>query len=201
MNWADQHGVSYLAWGWEVLSAQEISDQGCSAFYLTSDPRGTPAAPNGTAVHNHLAALPAGSGPGTTTTPTTTPGGGGSDHHPIKLSAFKAVVRSGGSAVGVVLRAAQSCSGTLTGQTASAFAVPAAKQRRRRVSLGTGHFKLSANKSKTVVLRLSNQSRALLAHKRSLKVQITVTLVRGATRSVTRRNVSLKLPASPRRKG
>jgi hypothetical protein len=24
MNWADQHGVSYLAWGWEVLSAQEI---------------------------------------------------------------------------------------------------------------------------------------------------------------------------------
>ena len=54
MNWADQHGVSYLAWGWEVLSAQEISDQGCSAFYLTRNAGGTPAPPNGTAVHDHL---------------------------------------------------------------------------------------------------------------------------------------------------
>jgi hypothetical protein len=60
MSWADQHSVSYLAWGWEVLSAQEISDQGCSAYYLTSDPGGTSAAPNGTALHDHLLALPAG---------------------------------------------------------------------------------------------------------------------------------------------
>lgn len=60
MNWADQHGVSYLAWGWEVLGAQEISDQGCSAYYLTSDPEGTPAAPNGTVLHDHLLTLPAG---------------------------------------------------------------------------------------------------------------------------------------------
>jgi endoglucanase len=205
MNWADQHGVSYLAWGWEVLSAQEISDQGCSAFYLTSDPSGTPAAPNGSAVHGHLAALAAGSSSGTTTTPTTptttTPGGGGSGRHPVKLGAFKAVVRPGGSAVGFVLRAAQSCSGTLTGQTVSTFAVPAAKQRRRRVSLGTVHFKLSAGRSKTVVLRLSKQSHKLLVSERSLKVQISVTLGSGATRSVTRRNVTLKMPASHHHKG
>lgn len=200
MNWADQHGVSYLAWGWEVLSAGEISDQGCSAFYLTSDPGGTPAAPNGTAVHDHLVALPSGGSPGTTSPPTTT-NPGGSGRHPIKLSALKAVVRPGGSTVGFVLRAAQSCSGTLTGQTASAFAVPAAKQRRRRVSLGTVHFKLTAGRSKSVVLKLSTQSHRLLARKRSLKVQITVTLGSGATRSVTRRNITLKVPARRRRKG
>jgi hypothetical protein len=66
MNWADQNGVSYLAWGWEVLSADEISEQKCSAFYLTSDPSGTPAAPNGTALHDHLLTLPAGGVTGTT---------------------------------------------------------------------------------------------------------------------------------------
>ena len=69
MNWADQHGVSYLAWGWEMLGAGEISDQGCSAYYLTSDPEGAPAAPNGTALHDHLLSLPAGG---------ITPAGGGS---------------------------------------------------------------------------------------------------------------------------
>lgn len=105
-------------------------------------------------MHDHLVALPTGGGPGTTTT--TTPGGGGSGRHPIKLGAFKAVGRSGGSAVGFALRAARSCSGTLTGQTASTFAVPTAGQCRRRVSLGAVHFKLPANKSKTVVPKLSN---------------------------------------------
>jgi len=73
MNWADQHGVSYLAWGWEVLGAQEITDQGCSAYYLTSDPGGTPAAPNGTALHDHLLSLPAG---GVTSTGGGSPQGG-----------------------------------------------------------------------------------------------------------------------------
>jgi hypothetical protein len=149
-------------------------------------------------VHDHLLALAAAGSSTGTTGPTTT--GGGSGSHPIKLSAFKAAVRPGGSAVGFVLRAAQSCSGTLTGQTANTFAVPAAKQRRRRVSLGTVHFKLSAGRSKTVVLRLSKQSHKLLTRKRSLKVQITVTLGAGATRSVTRRTLTLKLPASHHRK-
>jgi hypothetical protein len=195
MNWADQHGVSYLARGWEVLSADEIHDQACSAFFLTSDPGGTPAPPNGTAVHDHLLALAAGSGPGTP------PGVTVSGRHPIKLRAFKALVRPGGSAVGFVLRAAQSCSGTLAGQTVSTFAVTAAKQRRRHVSLGTVHFKLSAGKSKTVVLKLSKESRKLLTRKRSLKVQISVTLGSGATRSVTRRTVTLKLPAPHHHKG
>ena len=57
MTWADEHGVGYLAWGWWVLSPQEIADAGCSAYYLLSDYNGTPAAPNGTALHDHLAKL------------------------------------------------------------------------------------------------------------------------------------------------
>jgi endoglucanase len=58
MNWADGAGVGYLAWGWWVLTPEEINDAGCSAYYLITDPSGTPAVPNGTALHNHLALLP-----------------------------------------------------------------------------------------------------------------------------------------------
>jgi hypothetical protein len=53
MKWADGHGVSYLAWGWFVLTAQP-----CSALYLVTDHTGTPAAPNGVAVRTHLRSLP-----------------------------------------------------------------------------------------------------------------------------------------------
>jgi hypothetical protein len=60
---------------------------------------------------------------------------------------------------------------------------------------------LSAGKSKTVVLKLSKPSHKLLVSKRSLKVQITVTLGSGATRSVTRRKVTFKMPASHHHKG
>jgi endoglucanase len=54
MNWADAHGVSYLAWGWYVLTGQP-----CSSLYLVTDSSGTPASPNGVAVHSHLESLPA----------------------------------------------------------------------------------------------------------------------------------------------
>src|SRR5919197_3801208 len=81
MSWADRHGIGYLAWGWWVLSAQEISDAGCSAYYLITDSSGKPAAPNGTALHDHLAAL--------TTGGTVAPG----------LNRFTAKVKPGGSAV------------------------------------------------------------------------------------------------------
>ena len=204
MNWADQHGVSYLAWGWEVLSADEIKAQGCSAFYLTSDPGGTPAAPNGAALHDHLAALAGASATTTTTTTTsttTTPGGGGSGSHPIRLSSFNASVRPGGSVVVFKLRAAQSCTGSLTGQTASRFAVPAAKSHRHRVSLGAAHFTLSAGRPKSVLLKLSSEAHKLLARNRSLKVQITITLRSGAARSATHRTVTLRGPALARQNG
>ena len=54
MNWADAHGVSYLAWGWYVLTGQP-----CSSLCLITDASGTPASPNGVAVRTHLEFLPA----------------------------------------------------------------------------------------------------------------------------------------------
>ena len=52
MNWADSHGVSYLAWGWYVLTPAS-----CSSLYLITDAGGTPASPNGVAVKDHLGDL------------------------------------------------------------------------------------------------------------------------------------------------
>jgi hypothetical protein len=57
MSWDDAHAVGYLGWGWFILTTN------CRSLYLISDWNGTPAYPNGTALHDHLAALAA-SGPG-----------------------------------------------------------------------------------------------------------------------------------------
>jgi endoglucanase len=180
MNWADQHGVSYVAWGWEALTPQEISDQGCRAYYLTRDASGTPAAPNGTALHNHLAALAAGAG--TTTSP--------------RLRRFGAKVKSGGNAVSFTLRASQSSTATLSGQTVNSFATTAAPHSRRRVSLGSVRFTLAAGASKTVALTLSRASRMLLSRQHKLKVQVTVTLTNaGRRRAVSHHTLTLTLPA------
>jgi endoglucanase len=206
MTWADQHGVSYTAWGWEVLSAQEISDQGCSAYYLTSDPGGTPAAPNGTALHDHLAALAAlaaGGSPTTGTTTKTTGGapspGSGKPRPAPGLQRFSTTVKPDGTAVRFLLRSSQDCAGVLSGQTVSSFAITTAKRRRHRVSMGTIHFKLTAGRSKTVVLKLSKASRRLLSRQHKLKVQITITLTNSAKRrAVSHRTVTLKTPARRR---
>jgi hypothetical protein len=63
MDWADQAGVSYLAWGWYTGATPD-----CSGYYLL-DAAGDPLAPNGTAVQEHLASL----AQSTSTTPVTTP--------------------------------------------------------------------------------------------------------------------------------
>jgi hypothetical protein len=52
MDWADAHGVSYLAWGW--LVPDPLS---CSSLTLLSAYPGTPAQPNGVALRDHLRAL------------------------------------------------------------------------------------------------------------------------------------------------
>jgi hypothetical protein len=191
MNWADQHGVGYLAWGWWVLSQSEKDSAGCSAFYLLSSYDGTPAPPNGTALHDHLMALAGGSGSTATGTPPPPTGG----ERPVKLSTFKASVTSGGSRVAFTLRAARSCTGTLMAQTVNRYAQTATKVKRRRVSLGSVRFSLKAGTTKRVVLTLSKASRKLLTAHHRLKVQITVTLT-GATvrRTVIRRTITLKAP-------
>jgi hypothetical protein len=53
MGWDDAHGIGYLGWGWVVMSLH------CQSLYLINDWSGTPASPNGTALHDHLAALAA----------------------------------------------------------------------------------------------------------------------------------------------
>jgi endoglucanase len=192
MTWADQHGVSYLAWGWWVLSQSEKDNAGCSAFYLLNSYDGTPAPPNGTALHDHLLAL-AGGGGTPTPPPTTTA------KPPAKLKAFSASVKAGGTRVAFTLRAAQSCAGTLTGQTVSSYAVSAAKVKRHKVSLGSVRFSLSAGKSKTIVLKLSKASHKLLAAHHRLKVRITITLTSASTRrTVIGRTITLTLTRAHR---
>ncbi len=189
MTWADQHGVGYLAWGWWVLSQSEKDDAGCSAFYLLDNYDGTPAAPNGTILHDHLLSLSGGGGTSTTTTPPP------SARPPVQLKTFRASVKSGGSSVAFTLRSAQSCTGTLTGQTVNSYAVSAAKAKRHKVSLGSVGVSLKAGKSKTVVLKLSKASRKLLAAHHRLKVQITVTLTSATTRrTVIHRTITLTAP-------
>jgi endoglucanase len=212
MNWADGHGVSYLAWGWVELSQQEKDDEGCSAFYLIENYGGTPAFPNGTLLHDHLLTLPAGgvstatssttgTTAGTTTAAGTTtvtgkavhPGPGGQPA--VALRFLTATVHSGGRSVGFALRSPEDCSGTLTGQTVSSYAATSVKGKKRRpVSLGTVHFALKAGKAKTVVLVLSKASRRLLAAKHQLEVQITITsAATGRRMTVVRRTIKLTL--------
>ena len=53
MSWDDAHGIGYLGWGWFILTPH------CQSLYLITAWSGVPASPNGTALHDHLAALAA----------------------------------------------------------------------------------------------------------------------------------------------
>ncbi|MGO9972497.1 MAG: glycoside hydrolase family 5 protein [Solirubrobacteraceae bacterium] len=70
MDWADAHGIGYLAWGWYVLDPAT-----CGSLYLITDAAGDPASPNGVALHDHLAALAAAAEAGGTGVPATESGG------------------------------------------------------------------------------------------------------------------------------
>jgi hypothetical protein len=173
MNWADSAGVSYLAWGWIVEPKAERDVDGCSAYVLIDNYTSyTPARPNGVALHDHLRALAAGKAQ-------------------ARLTEFRAKVRSGNSRVAFALRTARNCKGTLTGQTAHAYA--SAGHQAHKVSLGTMHFTLHAGKAKTVLLKLSKRAHTLLVGKRSIKVRITITLTGPTTlRTVLHRAITLK---------
>ena len=106
-----------------------------------------------------------------------------------RMSKFRAKVKSGGRSVSFVLRSDQNSTGLLTGKTVKAYAAA----RKRRVSLGSVRFKLTAGKSKTVVLKLSRKARKLLGRRHSLRVQFTVTLTNSAKqRGVSRRTLTLR---------
>lgn len=200
MDWAGQHGVGYLAWGWWVLSPSEIAAAGCSAYYLLSDWGGTPASPNGTTLRSHLLSLPPG---GITQAAAGPTGGGGSGgggaggagnpKPPITLLGFHARVESGGAKLSFRLSAAESCAGTLSGRSAKALKVAGHKP--TMIALGTTHFALAAGKPKTVVLRLPSRARHLLAAAGSLRARFTLRLSAAQNAAtLLERSASLKAP-------
>jgi hypothetical protein len=202
MDWADTNGVSYVAWVWLVDDPPTSDDDGCDRHGLLSSYNGTPVAPNGTAVHDHLTAVAAGTSSTTTSTTTTgagsgsgstTGGGTGSAKPAVRLLSFTAAVQSGGSAVKFRMRSAQSCSGTIGGQTVNTYRSAGVNRKARKVSLGSARFSLKAGRTKTGVLNLSRASRKLLADKRSLKVKFTITLNSpGHRRTVLHRTTVLR---------
>ena len=155
---------------------------------------GTPIAPHGTAVYNHLRARAAGSPtpPGPGPAPTTGKVNGISEPA-VTLRSFSATLLPGGSAIKFRLRSPQRCTGTITGQTVKTYAVTSVKHKVRKVFLGEVKFSLEAGKAKTVVLKLSKPSKQLLAAKHSLSVQFTITLTSaGHRRTVLHRTTTLR---------
>jgi endoglucanase len=206
MNWADAHGVSYLAWAWIALSSQEIAEKGCSAYSLITDYDGTPASPNGANLREHLLALasagvtvaPA-SPTSTSTAAAASAGGGGTKQKSlIALAAFHAHVAAGGASISFELRSTQSCKGSLSGQTTKPFKPESKAHKRRHVPLGTVDFKLPAGKSRSVVLQLSDPAQRLLAARGSLAVGFTLTLSGPSGRTVLHRTATLKKPVRHR---
>jgi hypothetical protein len=200
MDWADQHGVSYLAWAWIVLSQAEVEQEGCSAFYLIKDYGGTPGSVNGITVHNHLLSLPpdgrstfppANSAPGGTSGGT---GGGASKSagSKIKLLRFRPKVLAGGK-VSVQLEAAASCQAAIYGQTVKGYRLGARKP--RKVALGSGKLTLTADKPATVTIKLPAKGLRLLRSQGSLKARFTVTLSGGGdATTVAAHTVTLEEP-------
>jgi hypothetical protein len=197
MDWADAHGVSYLAWAWFVPGPLEPMENPCNRQYLIGDYSGTPASLNGIAVHNHLIGLPPGGTASTTTPPgaggPAGPGGKGKASKPsISLTAFHVHVKKGGAAIVVELRTAESCKGTLSGMTAKPFAVSSKSTKAHQVPVGTSGFKLKANKAKQIDVKLPAPARTLLEAKGSLAVRFTLSLKGPDGRTVLHRSATLK---------
>jgi hypothetical protein len=187
MTWADAHGVGYLAWGWWVLTPQEIADAGCSAFYLLSDWSGTPAAPNGTNLHDHLLALAAGAKAGVPPAA----GAGPGKPAPIKLTKFAAAVVRGGK-VRFQITATASCTAKITGQTVKTFKVDGRKP--HKVGLGTARAALTAGKPATVIVKLPAKALGLLKTEGSLRGRYTVGLSGGGGAGSSSHLLKLKPP-------
>lgn len=203
MNWADGHGVSYLAWGWVAETQSEIEAEGCSAFYLIDDYESyAPASPNGTVVRSHLLALKAaaGSGGGGAAgggpTPAPPAAGGATKPGAISVLRFATKARTNGKTVSFTVAAGQACSGSIAGLSSKPIAVAGKKP--KKLVLGSVAFKLDAGKAKSVVLKLSGPAQELLAAKGSLTARFTLTLSAKDGRTVLHRTVGLKEPKGHR---
>jgi endoglucanase len=197
MNWADQNGVSYTAWGWDIETQDELNQDGCSAYELISDASGTPFAPNGTTVHSHLATLAAGGvtpGTGTGTQPGPGPGTvkhGGSRVRAPSLKSFAAVLARHHT-LRLIVSSNEKCHGTASVATAQKFGKG---KRRARVSFGTGHFRLAAHAKKALTITLPHAARRFLAAHPSVTVRVSITLVNASGRTThARRRLTLQQP-------
>jgi endoglucanase len=196
MNWADQNGVSYTAWGWDIETQDELNQDGCSAYELISDASGTPFAPNGTTVHSHLLSLPAGGvTPGSGTTPITQPGptqpgpGKGKTLKPAALKSFAATLARHHT-LRLIVSSNEKCHGTASVATAQKFGKG---KRRARVSFGTGHFRLAAHARKSLTLTPPHAARRFLAAHPSVTVRVSITLVNASGHTThVRRKLALQ---------
>ena len=182
MGWADGHGVGYLGWAWIFLSQSEKEEEGCEAFTMIDSYDGTPASPNGVAVHNHLLALAGSTGGQAATGSGTATAGAGAAPGKIKLLRFRPTVKPGGEVI-LQLEAAQSCQAAIAGQTKKPY------------KLGAAKLALSAGKPATVTLKLPAKARGLLKAKGTLGAVFTVTLSGGGNATtVAPQTVTLKEP-------
>ncbi len=181
MNWADQNGVSYLAWGWWDLG----SSPDCSSnYWLISDSSGTASGPNGTALHDHLAALYQQSQPPTTTTSTTSTTGGGpppSIRHRL-TNELAALLRSDRKPTSAGLRFRAPAPGVLSIK----WSVPAARHR-RAVLVAGGSWRFTSGETRKVRPSLTAAGKRLLRHDRRVRLTVRVSFAarRGPTVSST----------------
>jgi endoglucanase len=180
MNWADQNGVSYTAWGWDVESQDDLHNDGCSAYELISDPSGTPFAPNGTIVHSHLLSLSGGGGTGPGTGPGPSPGP--VKHKGLRPAALKSLTAVLGRhhTLRLTVASNERCRGTASIVTAHKVG---AHKHRHRVSFGKTHFRLAAHHAKQLSITLPHAARSFLAAHRTVKLHVTLTLVNAGGRT------------------
>jgi endoglucanase len=180
MNWADQNGVSYLAWGWWVLTSLSCD----SNYWLISDASGTPSGPNGTALHDHLAALYAASQPPPTTTTsstTTTSGGVPPSIRQRLTNEIAKLLRSTHSPAASNVRFDAPTAGVLTIR----WSRPGSRHRRPLV-VATDRTTFPTAGTGTLRPSLTGRGRRLLRHDRHVRLSERITFAERGGPTVTR---------------
>jgi hypothetical protein len=199
MNWDDAHGIGYLGWGWFILTPH------CQSLYLITGWAGTPASPNGTALHDHLAALwaagdpslnpsaPAGtpgagsgggasgaSGAGPTGTPSRPPGGAPPSSN-VKTTQGKPAlhvqwIRLTRKTLAVRLKSSRSVGVRLGARTAPAFSLGGWGSRwQPGIGLGARRFTLRAQAWRVIRVTVPARTQRLIAGQSGVRAKVTIT--------------------------
>ena len=182
MNWDDAHGIGYLGWGWFIMTAH------CQYAYLITAWNGTPAAPNGTALQAHLAALAAANdGSATPSVASVAPGspvaqpttgasvtGAGQPTAGPAAPCVRPTLRVGRTrltrhALSVGLRSSRRAAGRLRARTVARYG-------RRSIALGSKRFRLPAGSWRVITVALPARARRLLAGHRWVRAAVAVTV-------------------------